>query len=332
MKTDRNAVIGIILSGVSLSLSAYVYLAQPSVGIDIRLIASLISLAAFGAVMSTFKKGASNAHLLGAFMSMLTLGISIDHRLPVLPLISGSLLVSFFTYKKFFRVWFSETSLIWLDPVFVVSSFALYVFANVHNNYGWEGWALPLIPLLANGFFCLYDFKFGFLSLQYMKGKNMIHEAGRSAPDFCLRDYDGNEVKLSDYTGKRDLLLMFVRSAWCPSCHIMLRTYQRNMEKFKEKDILLFAIGPDVSEVNKQMAVSMGIDFKVLSDEGQKTAMAYRVHLPSQVVGEQFTEGLPLPASFLIDKRGVIRYTSRPDKIGEFFSPETIFPILESLN
>ena len=330
MSFNRNVVVSIVLSTASLALSAYVFFIQP-VGFDLRLIASLSSLAAFGSVIANFKNHASRSHLAGIFLAMVTLGISLDHRLPFLPLISIAMLLSFASFKRFFREWFSETTFLWADPLFLISSFAVYAYANTHYGFGWKGWALPLAPMFTISFFTMMDFTFFTRMLKYMKGKNMVHETGKAAPDFCLPDYDGNQVKLSDYAGKRDLLLMFVRSAWCPSCHIMLRTYQRNMEKFKEKNILLFAIGPDVSEVNRQMAMSMGIDFNVLSDVGQKTAMAYRVHLPSEALGGSMAEGLPLPASFLIDKKGIIRYTSRPDKIGEFFSPETIFPILESL-
>ena len=174
------------------------------------------------------------------------------------------------------------------------------------------------------------DFIYSIKTLKYVSEKKLIHSKGNTAPDFCLKDYEGNDVKLSDYNGKRHLLLMFVRSAWCPSCHIMLRTYQRSSEKFREKNILLFAIGPDASEVNKQMASDLGIDFKVLTDEGQKTAMAYRVHLPSEVVG--VAEGMALPASFLVCDKGIIRYTSRADRVGEFLDPNSIFPVLESLN
>jgi peroxiredoxin len=330
MTFNRNAVVSIILSAFSLVLSVYTYFLQPPM--DIRLAASLISLTAFAVVIGNFKKHASSSHLLGFFLAMLSLGISLDHRFPAFPLVSLAMVLAFFSFKRYFRQWFSETTFIWADPFFIISSFAVYAFANVHYGYGWKGWVLPLLPMIGVSFFTMKDFYFNFGSLKYMKGRNMIHETGKAAPDFSLPDYDGTQVKLSDYSGKRDLLLMFVRSAWCPSCHIMLRTYQRNMEKFKEKNILLFAIGPDVSEVNKEMAMSMGIDFKVLSDEGQKTAMAYRVHLPVEVTGEQDAEGLPLPACFLLDKKGIIRYTSRPDRIGEFFAPETIFPVLESLN
>ena len=45
----------------------------------------------------------------------------------------------------------------------------------------------------------------------------------------------------------------------------------------------------------------------------------------------KYQEGIPLPASFLVDKNGIVRYTSRPDRVGEFLDPSKIFPVLEKL-
>ena len=47
--------------------------------------------------------------------------------------------------------------------------------------------------------------------------------------------------------------------------------------------------------------------------------------------GLDYAQGIPLPASFLVDKKGVIRYVSRPDRVGEFLNPELIFGVLESM-
>ena len=96
--------------------------------------------------------------------------------------------------------------------------------------------------------------------------------------------------------------------------------------------MVLFAIGPDPVGVNKEMASRLGIEYKVLSDEGQKTAMTYSVQLPSSLIGEKYNPGIPLPASFLINKNGIVCYCSRSDKIGEVLDPASIVPVLESLN
>jgi peroxiredoxin len=322
-----------VLSAISIGLTFYQYKFTPA-AFDCRIIAGLLALLSFFTIVKEFMKFTGPYQLGAMIVGILALGVSIDPIFHSIPFITISLLIVFgITHKEFFfRSWFSETDGTWMSYAFVVLSVLLYVYGNIFNDLGWAGWVFPAPIFLFSTVMFVRNSMFGKTALKYISDKKLIHEAGKSAPDFSLRDHEGNEVKLSDYRGKRDVLLMFVRNAWCPSCHIMLRTYNRNSAKFQEKNILLFAIGPNVADVNKQMAIDLGIDFKVLSDEGLKTAMAYRVHLPSELVGKEKTDGMALPASFLIDKKGIIRYTSRPDRIGEFLDPMTIFPVLESLN
>jgi len=79
-----------------------------------------------------------------------------------------------------------------------------------------------------------------------MLGKAAKHgynvKVGLKAPDFLLPDQFGNGVRLSDFYGKRIVLLIFVRGDWCPYCHMIMRTYMRESERFKKKNILLIAL------------------------------------------------------------------------------------------
>jgi peroxiredoxin len=164
-----------------------------------------------------------------------------------------------------------------------------------------------------------------------MKGYRVA--IGMPAPPFTLPDQDEKLVSLSDFHGDRHLLLIFVRGDWCPGCHMMLRTYQKEAERFKSKNIFVLSIGPDPVGVNREMVERLNLDFKVLSDAGQKIAMTYGVQLEEydNAFAEKYEEGIPLPASFLVDKTGVVRYVSRPDKVGEFLNPSLIFPIIDKL-
>jgi peroxiredoxin len=111
---------------------------------------------------------------------------------------------------------------------------------------------------------------------------------------------------------------------------MMLRTYEKERTKFQEKNIMVMAIGPDPVGVNRDMVKRLELDFKVLSDEKQAASQMYGVQDPDGKNKDKV--GIPLPASFLVDMAGVIRYTSRPDRVGEFLNPSTIFPILESIH
>ncbi len=155
-------------------------------------------------------------------------------------------------------------------------------------------------------------------------------EPGEPAIDFVLPDQNGNMVKLSDFYGKTDVLLLFVRGDWCPACHIMLRTYYKYREKFKEKGIYFIAIGPDPQGVNKEMLERIGADFIILSDEGLKITNQYGVQGEGQIPNNDF-EGIPLPAAFIVDKKGIIRYNTRPESPGEFLRPDSILLVIDGL-
>jgi len=238
--------------------------------------------------------------------------------------------------RLIFFVHLGHTRFRYFEMFLMLLALGGYVAGNLLYPSGWEKWAFPA-PVFILGFYlanvAIIDSK-GLLA--YFK-KRKYFEIGNPAPEFALPDQDGNTTKLSDFKGKRDLLLIFVRGDWCPGCHIMLRTYQKESHRFKEKNILCMAIGPDPVGVNRAMVEKLGLDFKVLSDDGQKIAQAYSCRLDDDEnlhpvkAAHKYQEGLPLPASFLIDRNGIVRYTSRPDRVGEFLDPAKIFPVLENL-
>lgn len=171
---------------------------------------------------------------------------------------------------------------------------------------------------------------------EFAKRKNINSDdiTGVEAPYFELKDQNNETTKLSDYKGERHLLLIFVRGDWCPYCHMMLRTYMKKKETFATKNILVMAIGPDPVGVNQKMVENLNLDYKVLSDKKMTTAQNYGIRLPefSMPGATKHEEGMPLPASFLVDKDGIIRYTSSSKKIGEFLDPSLIFPVVEALS
>lgn len=232
----------------------------------------------------------------------------------------------------FFR-FFAYTGYAWMEPTLAFVALGLHFSGNLLSHSNWATWAVP-----APGFFFAFIIAWGIikdkkqLGVHKLKGYKIA--IGAYAPPFELPNEKGEITKLSDFIGKRHLLLIFVRGDWCPGCHMMLRTYQKEKETFARKNVYVMSIGPDPVGVNKEMVERLGLDFSVLADEKQKTAMTYGVQLDEydNQFAEQYDEGIPLPASFLIDKEGIVRYISRPDKVGEFLNPSLIFPIVEQLD
>ncbi|MDZ4663676.1 MAG: redoxin domain-containing protein [Bacteroidota bacterium] len=316
--------------GMALNIGALVCLL---LGLD--LVASILSFIAYFASIKEVSKYTSWYQFANTFAAAIILGYSIDYLSDGLPLFTIVMLIT--ALGSILRIVmfsaFSYTGHSWYEPTMFIIALGGYLYANLTSTNDWKAWTFPVPVILFAGILAWGILKDKKQLLAAAKGGYRV-QIGQPANEFELPDQNGNLVKLSDFKNDRHLLLIFVRGDWCPGCHMMLRTYEKNNLKFKEKNILVMAIGPDPVGVNRGMVEKLGLDFKVLSDEGQKTAMVYGVQLKEydNDFAEKYEEGIPLPASFLVDKSGIVRYVSRPDKVGEFLNPSLIFPIIDQLD
>lgn len=315
--------------GVVLDIGAVVCL---SLGYPIP--AAALSLVAYFASIKEVSKYTSWYQFATVFSSSIILGLSLDLPIQGVPFLT--LAVFFAACGSILRIVlfhiFSYTSHAWFEPTMLVLSIGMHVAGSITGDQGWAAYAFPAPIIVFHGILAWGIIKDKKQLLAFTSGGYRV-QIGKPATEFELPDQDNNPVKLSDFKGKRHLLLIFVRGDWCPGCHMMLRTYEKNRDKFQSKNVLVMAIGPDPVGVNRGMVEKLGLDFKVLSDEGQKTAMVYGVQLKEydNDFAEKYEAGIPLPASFLVDINGIVRYVSRPDKVGEFLNPSLIFPIVEQL-
>jgi peroxiredoxin len=296
--------------------------------------AALFGIGAYFLAMKEVSTYTSRYQFLMVYCSAMITGLVCDWPLAAFPYFTlACMLAATGSVGRmiFFRV-LGYTGYTFLEPVFLLLSATAWLGANLLHPSGWIGWAIPLPLLIFQGILAFGILKDKLQLLSFTKGGYKI-AIGAEAPDFSLPDQDGHATSLSSFRGQRHLLLVFVRGDWCPGCHMMLRTYQKEAARFRTKNIFAMAIGPDPVGVNREMVEKLGLDFKVLSDERQRTAVVYGVQLDKydNDFAEKYEEGIPLPASFLIDKNGIVRYVSRPDKVGEFLDPRTIFPIIDRL-
>lgn len=139
-------------------------------------------------------------------------------------------------------------------------------------------------------------------------------KVGETAPDFTLKDQNGNEVKLSEVG--QNVMLVFYRGYWCPFCFRQLselRTLLNADDKVK-----VFAVTVDNAMRNKSVIERLGKDgkgefiFPILTDEGHKIIDAFGVFDPAYI-GQEF-EGIPHPAIYILDKdRKVLFAKVEPD-------------------
>lgn len=300
---------------------------QPQVGV-------LLLFLAYGFALLEFQKYTSNFQFAMILICGTAMGISLDLLYGHWPwlTIGMALAASATIVRQVFMPWFTYVDKLWLDTSKAAGACFCWWMAIHDTSFTWDLWLLPLLPpLVAAGLTFSYV-----QDARKMKKRTRFGyrvQIGKSAPDFELPDQAGAPIKLSDYKGKHPVLLIFVRGDWCPGCHMMLRTYERNRAKFMEKDIHVLGIGPDDISVNKDMVERIGVNYRMLSDDKQEVSSQYGVVYsnPLLELSVDYAEGIPLPASFLIDINGVVRYASRPDRVGEFLDPELIFNVLEDI-
>jgi peroxiredoxin len=103
-------------------------------------------------------------------------------------------------------------------------------------------------------------------------------EPGSPAPDFTLRDQDGNEVSLRDYRG-RTVVLVFYPSDFSPVCTDQLNVYQEVLPQLEEAGAELLGISVDGAFCHKAFREHQGLTIPLLADFHPKgeVAKAYGV-------------------------------------------------------
>lgn len=226
---------------------------------------------------------------------------------------------------------FTYTRYLWAEPLMIgVGAGLLLLMGQLEGAIPWEALAASLPGVVISG---------GYIQdaphIAAGAAGGYAVKVGDMAPDFALPSTDGGKVyRLSDFRGKNPVLLLFVRGDWCPGCHMMLRTYEKNKERFYAKNVVILGIGPDPLGVNLAMIKRLGVSFQMLADDRFEVIRRYgnayqNTFLQKTAAG--YEAGVPLPAAYLIDKEGIVRYISSAEYVGEFLDPRTIFPVLEEL-
>ena len=117
---------------------------------------------------------------------------------------------------------------------------------------------------------------------------------GATASDFTLRDLDGRQVHLSDYTGR--VVLLDFWATWCVPCAAELPSLQKLYEDKKSDGLVVLGVAMDGPESVAQVspfARRYNLTFPVLLDEETRVVNVYN---PKRVA----------PMTVLIDKRGII--------------------------
>jgi len=172
-----------------------------------------------------------------------------------------------------------------------------------------------------------------------------IHNNDRF-PGFILPDSNNEARSLSDYLTRGPLVISFYRGAWCPYCNLEINALQSRLSDIVAYGGQLISISPQVPDKSVDQISNSQLNFDVLSDIGNKLAKqcglvftlpeslrpiyeAWEINIPGHNGDSSFE--LPIPATYIIDSNGDVRYAHIDMDYTKRLEPDIIIEQLKFL-
>ena len=135
----------------------------------------------------------------------------------------------------------------------------------------------------------------------------MSISVGQVAPDFTLLNQEKKEVKLSDFAGKKNVVLVWYPLDWSPTCTNEHACFVNDMKKFDQLDAEVLGVSVDSVWSHKAYAEKMGIKYSLLADFHPRGAMSekYGVYLADK--------GITGRAIAIVNKTGKVAWFKNYD-------------------
>lgn len=154
----------------------------------------------------------------------------------------------------------------------------------------------------------------------------MALEVGQKAPDFTLKDPEGNDVSLSDFADSKNVVLVFFPFAFSGVCTDQFTKISENADRYASEQAQVIGISVDSRYSQGVFAEQIGLaDALFLADFEPKGAIA-------REYGTYLDFGFSGRATFVIDKQGVIKSIHRTDTPATIPDEQQYFATLASCN
>jgi peroxiredoxin len=149
-------------------------------------------------------------------------------------------------------------------------------------------------------------------------------KVGAKAPLFNLKDNAGKQIDLKNILKEnKSVVLFFYRGQWCPHCNKHIKNLQDSLQLLSAKGAYVIGVSPETaSGIDKTIAKTKA-SFSIISDKDYGIMKAYKVNyvmepglaerykkngLDVALANGQTDYVLPVPATYIIDKSGKIKY------------------------
>ncbi len=165
-------------------------------------------------------------------------------------------------------------------------------------------------------------------------------------PDFDLPNANNKPLNLKTLLNNGPLVISFYRGAWCPYCNLEIKALQKYLPDIISAGGQLIAISPQTPDKSLDQVTASSLTFEVLSDINNRLAKqcglvftlpeslrpiyrAWEIDIPDHNGNKSFE--LPIPATYIIDTEGKIRYVFADMDYTKRLEPDVIIEQLKSL-
>lgn len=141
----------------------------------------------------------------------------------------------------------------------------------------------------------------------------MLNE-GDIAPDFTTKDQNGNDVKISDFKGKRVVLYFYPKDD-TPGCTKEACSLRDSFDVFEEKGIKILGVSTDSEKSHQKFITKYNLPFDLLADTEREIVESYGVWGEKNMYGKKYF-GINR-TTFLIDENGKIVKIFKKVKVDE---------------
>ncbi|MGB1207454.1 MAG: peroxiredoxin family protein [Chitinophagales bacterium] len=147
---------------------------------------------------------------------------------------------------------------------------------------------------------------------------------GEEAPDFVAMNQEEEEVVLSEILEEHSVVLFFYRGEWCPICNRYLSNFQDSLAFVEAQNVKVIAVTPEKLESSQKIVEKTDAEFIVVNDADESISKKYDVLFGVTTAyqkkiktllftdiaknNEQEEASLPVPATYIINRKGEIVY------------------------
>lgn len=125
---------------------------------------------------------------------------------------------------------------------------------------------------------------------------------GDNAPDFNLKDQNGNDISLSGLKGKRVILYFYPKDD-TPGCTVEACNFRDDFSLYTDSDTVILGVSPDGEQSHQKFIKKFDLPFSLLCDEDHSVAEKYGAWGEKSMYGRKYM--------------GIIRTTVQIDKDGK---------------